>query len=291
MATHFWIPRSLLVIRVRESDAHGREKCDLHSMSGHAPPARARATVAEETERDRPWKMFENTITQILRRCVLVSGLDANCKMGQALHWVGTKRDKAKNQRNSDVCNDAGAENKACVLQISVRQAQTHELGATQQGQETESTTSWSELPGRFEALRSCMVRGWVTNPCGATWALHYCSEQSTWSSPHLTEACKASPRKIEGLVRRELCHRSAFGSDGMVRSTSAAERPRGIRNLESHQVKCLCDEGLMTNQKRQAKGNIKHALTAETPQLVREKQIFLYKLPSDRPLTDKKKE
>ena len=172
-------------MRVREGDAHGREKCDLRFMSGHAPPARARATVAEqETERDRSWKMLEKTMTQFLRRCVLVSGLDANCKMGQALSWVGTKGDKAKYPRNSDVCNDAGAENKACVLQISVQQAQTHGLGVTQQGQEAESTTSWSELPGRLEALRSCMVRGyrWVTNQRSATWALHYCTEQST---PH----------------------------------------------------------------------------------------------------------
>ena len=32
VATHFWIPGSLLGIRVRRSNAHGREKCHLHLM-------------------------------------------------------------------------------------------------------------------------------------------------------------------------------------------------------------------------------------------------------------------
>ena len=59
----------------------------------------------------------------------------------------------------------------------------------------------------------------------------------------------QSSPRRIEGLIRRELCHRSAFGSDGMVRSTSTAERPRRVRNLENHQAKCQCDKGLLTNR------------------------------------------
>ena len=39
----------------------------------------------QETERDRSWKMFEKTMTQIPSGCVLVSGLDANSKMGQVL--------------------------------------------------------------------------------------------------------------------------------------------------------------------------------------------------------------
>ena len=59
----------------------------------------------------------------------------------------------------------------------------------------------------------------------------------------------QSSPRRIEGLIRRELCHRSAFGSDGMVRSTSTAERPRKVRNLENHQAKCQCDKGLLTSR------------------------------------------
>ena len=93
---------------------------------------------------------------------------------------------------------------------------------------------------------------------------------------------------------RRELCHRSAFDSDGMVRSTSTAERPRrgGATNQESgesHLVKCMCDPGFADQPKRQAKGNIKHAETLQ--QLVREKQIFLSSLPSDRPLTEKESE
>ena len=78
-------------------------------MSGHATPARAGATVAEqETERDRWWQIVEKTMAQIPRRCVLVSGLDANSKMGKAVPWVGTKGDNGKYQRNSDVWSDAG---------------------------------------------------------------------------------------------------------------------------------------------------------------------------------------
>ena len=78
-------------------------------MSGHAPPARGGATLAEqETERDRWWQIVEKTMTQIPRRCVLVSGLDANSKMGKAVPWVGTKGGNAKNQRDSGVWGDAG---------------------------------------------------------------------------------------------------------------------------------------------------------------------------------------
>ena len=40
--------------------------------------------------------------------------------------------------------------------------------------------------------------------------------------------------------------------------------------------MKCLCDRGFADQRKRQAEGNTKHALTAETLLLVRGKQIFL---------------
>ena len=55
--------------------------------------------------------------------------------------------------------------------------------------------------------------------------------------------------------------------------------------------MKCLCDRGFAGQPKRQAEGNIKHALTAETLLLVREKQIILCILPSDRPLTEMESE
>ena len=62
----------------------------------------------QETERDRWWQTVEKTMTQIPRRCVLLSGLVANSKMSKAVPWVGTEGDNAKYQRNSDVWSDAG---------------------------------------------------------------------------------------------------------------------------------------------------------------------------------------
>ena len=289
--------------------------CDLYFMSGYTPPARAGATVAEqETERDREWKILEKTMTQIPRKCVLVSGLDANRKMGKALPCVGTKGDKAKYQRNSDAWNDAGRRmlktTQACDLRAATAGSDAwtwcHPTG-TKSRSDCILVRARTALGGSKILYGSVLPFGGNRDhqplQCNVDLTLTYGAarqqlSRTMWNRGHLTEACKAvhelrylsevtSRHRIGGLVRREQCHISAFGSGGMVRSTSAAEdhveAEQQVRNLESHLVKCLCDKEFADQPRRQKKGNIKHALKAETPQFVREKQIFLSKLPSDR--------
>ena len=167
--------------------------------------------------------------------------------------------------------------------------ARTHGLDATQQGQEAESTTSWSELPRRLEALRSCTVRGYrweeteITTTCSATWALYGavpCGTEVT-SLRLVKQVHEGSKASSEEKCVTEV--RSAV-------MEWCAAHPRPKDHVESGiwsvtRSSACGAKGIADQPKRQAKGNIKHALTAETPQLVQEKQIFLSKLPSDRRL------
>ena len=158
-----------------------------------------------------------------------------------------------------------------------MREARTHGLGATQTG--TRSRIDYI-LVRAATAFGGSKVLYGVGLPLGGNRDHQplqcrgpYTTVRSSSMWNRSRHGLQSSPRRIEGLIRREVCHRSAFGSDGMVRSTSTAERPRRVRNLENHQAKCQC--GFADQPVRQAKGHIERALTMETPHLVRVQHIF----------------
>ena len=121
--------------------------------------------------------------------------------------------------------------------------------------------------------------RGRLTEACRAVHELRYFSEVT---SPH--EGFEESSEE-NGVT--EVRSAVAEWCAAHPRPKDHVQAEQQVKNLESHVVKCLFAD----QPRRQNKGNIQHALTAETLQLVREKQIFLSKLPSDRPLTEMESE
>ena len=126
----------------------------------------------------------------------------------------------------------------------------------------------------------------------GATRPQH---SRPTWTRGHLIEACKAvhegSKASSEENCVTEVRSAMTEWCAAHPRPKDHVELEQQVRNLERHLVKCLCDRGFADQPKKQADGNIMHALTAETLLLVWEKQIILCILPSDRPLTEMESE
>ena len=127
--------------------------------------------------------------------------------------------------------------------------------------------------------------------PCGSG-AVSPASLHVVNNRGHLTEACKAvhegSKASSEENSVTEVRSAVTEWCAAHPRPKDHLEAEQQVRNLESHLVKCLCDRGFAGQPKRQAEGNIKHALTAETLLLVREKRIFLRQAPF-RPPTHRK--
>ena len=125
-----------------------------------------------------------------------------------------------------------------------------------------------------------------------ATGARNADSTLPMWNRGHLAEVCKAvheeSKASSEENCVTEVRSAVTEWCSAHARPKDHVEAEQQVRNLESHLVKCLCDTGFADQPKRQAEGNVKHTLTAETLQLLQEELIFLSKLPSDRPLTEK---
>ena len=88
VATHIWISGSLLGPRVRQNDAHGCEECEPLFDERIRPTSKSRSHNGGT--RDRTRQVVEDcreTMTQIPRRCVLVSGLEATARW--AKHHLG----------------------------------------------------------------------------------------------------------------------------------------------------------------------------------------------------------